>query len=145
MDVLELVVLFDLPDQGSDSISPSFSHTSSFSEPETTTVGWTTSQSSRKTVTDCQLELKCARTSLPVFVNNDTSFEITISPWSSDVPDIHPHSGHGSIRRSHEIGIVEARAVCTSAIYPVQSKEKASLPWALVMTGSPPLPPFPKL
>jgi hypothetical protein len=48
--VLELVMLFNLPDQGGDGISPSFTHTSSLAKSETSRVGWTTSKSGRKTV-----------------------------------------------------------------------------------------------
>jgi hypothetical protein len=60
-------------------------------------------------------------------MDNNTSFEITIPPGGSDVPDVpdrqliqeisggdnsHPHPWHGSIGRSHEIGIVEPRSIC---------------------------------
>jgi hypothetical protein len=54
--VLELVMLFNLPDQGGDGISPSFTHTSRLAESETTRVGWTTSKSGRETVTRYQLD-----------------------------------------------------------------------------------------
>jgi hypothetical protein len=64
-------------------------------------------------------------------MDNNTSFEITIPPGSSDVPDVpdrqfileverrdnlHPHPGHGSIGGSHEVGIIESRSIYLSAI-----------------------------
>jgi len=48
-------MFFNLPNQGGDSISPSFAHTACFTKSETSRVGWTTSKSGRKTVTGCQL------------------------------------------------------------------------------------------
>jgi hypothetical protein len=61
-------MLLNLPDEGGDGISPSFTHTSSFSKAETTTVGGTTGKSGRETVTVRQLgmtgqsmELTCTR------------------------------------------------------------------------------------
>jgi hypothetical protein len=65
-------------------------------------------------------------------MDNNTSFEITIPPGGSDVPDVpdrqsiqeisggdnlHPHPWHGSIGRSHEVGIVEAGTIYSSAIW----------------------------
>jgi len=52
-NLLELVMLLNLPDQGGDGISPSFTHTSSLAESETSRIGWTTSKSGRETVTAC--------------------------------------------------------------------------------------------
>jgi len=49
-------MLLNLPDQGSDGVSPSFTHTSSLAETETSRVGWTTSKSGRETVTGDQLD-----------------------------------------------------------------------------------------
>lgn len=89
------MVLFNLPDQGSNGISPSFTHTTSFAKAETTTVGGTTGKSGRETMT--------------VFVDDNTSLEVTIPPGSGDVPHIHSHSGHGSVGRSHKVGTGDQR------------------------------------
>lgn len=86
---LELVVLFNLPDQGGNSISPSFTHASCFAKAETTTIGGTTGESGGKTVTmdqrSCMI-FNCVN--LPVLVDHDTSFKITVPPGGSDVPDV---------------------------------------------------------
>lgn len=84
-------------DHSGEEITPSFTHASSFTPAETTTVGRSTSQASRDTMS--------------VFVNDNTSFQVTVAHRGYDIPDVHAHLSVLTIRRSGKVGIIIARAV----------------------------------
>jgi len=81
----------------SDEITPSLAHTTTLAPPKTSTVGRATSKTGAKTVSK--------------LVDDNASFEVTISVRSSSVPDVHAATTILSVRGSSKVGVVVSAAV----------------------------------
>ena len=100
----------------SQEITPSFTHTTTFAPTQATRIFRTASHACTQTVTQ--------------FVNNNTSFEITITVRKSSIPEVHPHAAVLPIRRSHEVGVVESGTILgisNDCVIPLASSTKVIL------------------
>src|ERR1700730_11241973 len=88
-------------------ITPSFTHAASFSPSKTSTVGRATGQAGRNTV--------------GVLMDNNTSFQVTISHRRNGVPDIHAHLSVLTIWGSSKVSVIISRAILGISNYSVSA------------------------
>lgn len=84
-------------DRGSQEVTPTFTHAAALAPTETPRVGRSTGQTSRQPVSE--------------LVDDDASFQVSITIRRSGVPQVHPAATVLTIGWSHEVGVVVTTAI----------------------------------